>query len=111
MVGWSAAALMFYLIRFQGLDSAAAIRTSAAPQLDHAFVVRTTLVFGAVLGLAYGLLDVVLDRPRLRQLPYLWLILVQTAFHVLLLTLLIAALQVHGIIRAGETFTVSAWLG
>ena len=75
MVGWSAATLMFYLIRFQGLDSAAAFRVSALPQIDHAFVVRTLLIFGALLGLAYGALDVLLDRPRLRQLPYLWLML------------------------------------
>ena len=110
VAGWTGAALMFYLIRFQGLESAAAVRVSSLPQIDHAFLVRNLLVAGAVLGLAYGVLDIFLDRPRLRQLPYLWLILAQTAFHLILLTSLVAALQVRGILHAGEPFTVSRWL-
>lgn len=111
MVGWSGAAFLFYLVRYQGLESAAAFRTTASPQLDHAFVVRSILVAGALLGLAYGVLDVFLDRPRLRQLPYLWLILIQTAFHLILLTSLVAALQLRGIFNQGEPFAVRAWLG
>src|SRR5512142_2876627 len=85
MLGWMGAALLFYLIRFQGLESAAAFRVSPLPQIDNAFIVRTLMVAGALLGVAYGVLDIFLDRPRLRQLPYLWLILLQTAFHVSLL--------------------------
>lgn len=111
VVGWTGAAFMFYLVRYQGLESAAAIRASAVPQVDHAFVVRSVLVAGALLGLAYGVLDIFLDRPRLRQLPYLWLILTQTGFHLVLLTLLVAALQLRGIVHQGETFAVSNWLG
>ena len=110
MAGWTGAALMFYLIRFQGLESAAGVRVTSLPQIDHAFLVRNILVAGALLGLAYGVLDIFLDRPRLRQLPYLWLILTQTAFHLILLTSLVAALQVRGILHAGEPFTVSRWL-
>ncbi len=102
---------MFYLVRYQGLESAAAFRASAAAQIDHAFVVRNVLVAGALLGLAYGVLDIFLDRPRLRQLPYLWLILTQTGFHLVLLTLLVAALQLRGILHQGETFVVQQWLG
>jgi adenylate cyclase len=111
IAGWSGAAFMFYLIRFQGLESAAAFRVSALPQVDHAFLVRNLLIAGAVLGLAYGVLDIFLDRPRLRQLPYLWLILTQTAFHLVLLTSAVAALQARGILHQGEPFTVSRWLG
>ena len=111
IAGWSGAAFMFYLIRFQGLESAAAFRVSALPQVDHAFLVRNLLVAGAVLGLAYGVLDIFLDRPRLRQLPYLWLILTQTAFHLVLLTSAVAALQVRGIVHQGEPFTLARWLG
>jgi adenylate cyclase len=111
MAGWSAAALMFYLIRFQGLESAAAVRVSPVPQIDHAFIVRNLLVAGVLLGLAYGILDIFLDRPRLRQLPYLWLILTQTAFHLILLTALVAALQVRGMLHQGEPFTLGRWLG
>ncbi len=110
MVGWSGAALMFYLVRFQGLESAAGFRVSELPQVDHAFVLRSLLVAGALLGLAYGILDVFLDRPRLRQLPYLWLILTQTAFHLVLLTAVVAALQVLGMLHQGEPFTLSRWL-
>ena len=111
MAGWTAAAFMFYLIRFRGLESAAAFRLSTPLQIDHAFVLRNVLIGGALLGLAYGILDVILDRPRLRQLPYLWLILTQTAFHLLLLIALAAALQLRGILHAGEPFTVTQWLG
>jgi adenylate cyclase len=110
VVGWSGAALLFYLIRFQGLDSAAAIRASASPQIDHAFVLRNILVAGVLLGVAYGVLDVFLDRPRLRQMPYLWLILTQTAFHLVLLAVLVAALQLRGFFHYEEAFTVSRWL-
>ena len=102
---------MFYLIRFQGLETAAAFRISAPLLIDHAFVLRNVLVAGALLGLAYGLLDLSLDRPRLRQLPYLWLILTQTAFHLLLLTTAVAVLQLQGILHAGEPFVLSRWLG
>ncbi len=111
VAGWTGAAFMFYLIRFQGLESAAATRASAYPQIDHAFVLRNTLVAGVLIGLAYGILDVVLDRPRMRQMPYLWLILTQTACHVVLLTVLVAALQARGIFHQGEPFTVGHWLG
>jgi adenylate cyclase len=111
MAGWAGAALMFYLIRFQGLESAAAFRMLGQSQIDHAFVVRNVLLAGAMLGLAYGVLDIVLDRPRLRQLPYLWLILTQTTFHLLLLTGLVAALQLRGIFHQGEAFTLTHWLG
>lgn len=111
MVGWAGAAFMFYLVRYQGLESAAAFRPSAPSQMDHAFVVRSILVAGALLGLAYGVLDIFLDRPRLRQLPYLWLILTQTGFHLILLTTLVAVLQLRGIIHQGEAFAVSGWLG
>jgi adenylate cyclase len=110
IIGWSGAALLFYLIRFQGLESAAAVRVSALPQVDHAFVLRSILVAGALLGLGYGILDIFLDRPRLRQLPYLWLILTQTAFHLILLISVVAALQVRGMLHLGEPFTVSHWL-
>lgn len=102
---------MFYLIRYQGLDSAAAARPTVPLQIDHSFVVRNILVAGALLGLAYGLLDLALDRPRLRQLPYLWLILTQTMFHVGLLIVLVAALQVRGMIHLGERFGLGEWLG
>jgi len=71
MAGWSGAAIMFYRIRFQGLGSAAACRVSAFPQIDPAFVVRNLMILVALLGLAYGVLDIFLDRPRLRHLPYL----------------------------------------
>jgi adenylate cyclase len=111
MVGWTAAALMFYLIRFQGLENAAAFRASTFNEIDHAYVVRNLVVAGALLGLAYGILDIFLDRPRLRQMPYLWLILTQTAFHLVLLTSVVAALQLRGLLHLGETFTVSRWLG
>lgn len=110
MVGWSGAALMFYLVRYQGLESAAAVRIAALPEVDHAYLVRNIFVAGALLGLGYGVLDIFLDRPRLRQLPYLWLILSQTAFHLLLLISLVAALQVRGMLHLGELFTVSRWL-
>lgn len=109
IAGWSGAALMFYLIRFQGLESAAAIRASSFPEIDHAFLVRSILFAGALIGLAYGVLDILLDRPRLRQMPYLWLILTQTACHVILLTALVAALQARGIFHHGESFTVARW--
>src|SRR5512136_3369450 len=102
---------MFYLIRFQGLESAAGFRVSTPMQIDHAFVLRHVLIVGALLGLAYGILDLFLDRPRLRQLPYLWLILTQTGFHLLLLTLLVAALQLRGILHQGEMLAVQQWLG
>ena len=69
---------------------------------------RNLFVAGALLGFLRGP-DIFLDRPRLRQLPYLWLILTQTAFHLILLTSLVAALQVRGILHAGEPFTVSRW--
>jgi adenylate cyclase len=111
VIGWTGAAFMFYLVRYQGLESAAAFRASAAAQIDHAFVVRSVLIAGALLGLAYGALDILLDRPRLRQWPYLWLILTQTGFHLVLLTLSVAALQLRGIFHQGETFTVQHWLG
>lgn len=111
IAGWSAAAFLFYLIRFQGLDSAAAVRVSAIPHVDHAFLVRNLLIAGAVLGLGYGVLDILLDQPRLRQLPYLWLTLIQTTFHLVLLTTAVAALQVRGILHQGEAFTVTGWLG
>lgn len=111
VAGWTVAALMFYLIRFQGLDSAAAIRASAYPQVDHAFILRSILLSGALIGVAYGVLDVFLDRPRLGQMPYLWLILTQTACHVILLTVLVAALQARGIFHQGEPFTIRHWLG
>ncbi len=111
VIGWTGAAFMFYLVRYQGLESAAAFRASAAVEIDHAFVVRSVLTAGALLGLAYGVLDIFLDRPRLRQLPYLWLILTQTGFHLTLLTLLVAALQLRGIFHQGETFAVHHWLG
>ncbi len=111
MLGWGCAAFLFYLVRFQGLESAAAFRTPALPQVDHAYVVRSVLVAGVLLGLAYGVMDIFLDRPRLRQLPYLWLILTQTGFHLVLLTTLVAAFQLRGIVYRGETFTVSEWLG
>ena len=111
IAGWTGAAFMFYLIRFQGLESAAGFRVSALPRVDHAFLLRNLLAAGAVLGLAYGVLDVFLDRPRLRQLPYLWLILTQTAFHLVLLTSAVALLQVRGILHAGESFTLGGWLG
>ncbi len=111
VAGWSGAALIFYLIRFQGLESAAAIRASTLPQVDHAFLLRNILVAGVLLGSAYGVMDIFLDKPRLRQLPYLWLILTQTAFHLILLTVLVAALQVRGFFHQGEAFTVSRWLG
>jgi adenylate cyclase len=111
MAGWTGAAFMFYLIRFQGLETAASFRISAPRAIDHAFVLRNILIAGALLGLAYGILDIFLDRPGLRQLPYLWLILTQTGFHLLLLITLAAALQLQGILHAGEPFTVSRWLG
>jgi adenylate cyclase len=111
MAGWSGAALLFYLIRFQGLESAAGIRAPALPQVDHAFLLRNLLVAGVLLGSAYGVLDVILDIPRLRRLPYLWLILAQTAFHLILLTVLVAALQLQGILHQGEAFTLGHWLG
>ena len=101
---------MFYLVRFQGLESAAGFRVATPMQIDHAFVLRNVLIAGAFLGLAYGILDLFLDRPRLRQLPYLWLILTQTGFHLLLLITLVAALQLQGILHAVEGFTVSHWL-
>jgi len=110
MVGWAAAAFLLYLIRFQGLGSAVAIRLSDLPPIDHAFVMRNVLFIGTGLGLAYGVLDIFLDRPRLRQLPYLWLISVQTAFHVVLLITIMAAMQARGILHQGEPFTVSHWL-
>lgn len=111
MVGWTSAALMFYLIRFQGLDSAAALRVTAFPEIDHAYIVRNLVLAGMLLGSAYGILDIFLDRPQLRRLPYLWLILIQTGFHLLLLTTLVAALQLRSIIHLGETFSMSHWLG
>lgn len=111
MAGWSGAALLFYLVRFQGLESAAAIRTSTLPEVDHGFLLRNILVAGVLLGLAYGIMDVFLDRPQLRQMPYLRLILTQTTFHLVLLTVLVAALQARGIFHQGESFTVSRWLG
>jgi len=109
MAGWTGAALMFYLIRFQGLENVAGIRFSAL-EIDHAYLVRNVLAVGALLGLGYGVLDILLDRPRLRQLPYLWLILAQTAFHLMLLTAVVAALQVRGLLHLGEPFTLSRWL-
>jgi adenylate cyclase len=111
VAGWSGAALIFYLVRFQGLESAAAIRVSTFPEIDHAFLLRNLLIAGVLLGSAYGLLDVFLDKPRLRQMPYLWLMLTQTAFHLILLTVLVAALQARGIFHQGEAFSVSRWLG
>lgn len=111
VVGWSAAAFLFYLVRFQGLESAAAIRAPGYMEVDHALILRTVLFAGGLIGAAYGLLDVFLDKPPLRQMPYLWLILTQTACHVILLTVLVAGLQVRGILHQGEPFTVSHWLG
>lgn len=111
VIGWAAAAFMFYLVRYQGLESAAAVRASAAAPIDHVFVVRSILIAGALLGLAYGVMDIFLDRPRLRQLPYLWLILTQTVFHLILLIVLVAALQLRGIFHQGEAFVVQHWLG
>ena len=111
IVGWSGAAFMFYLIRFQGLESAAAVRVSGFAGIDHAFLARCILMAGGLMGLAYGVLDIFLDRPRLRQLPYLWLILTQTACHVILLTVLVAALQARGIFHLGESFTLAHWAG
>jgi adenylate cyclase len=48
MAGWTGAALMFYLIRFQGLESVAGIRFLALPEIDHAYLVRNVLAAGAV---------------------------------------------------------------
>ena len=101
---------MFYLIRFQGLESAAGFRASTPMQIDHAFVLRNVLIAGALLGLACGIPDLFLDRPRLRQLPCLRLILTQAGFHLLLLIKLVAALQLQGILHAAEPLTVNRWL-
>jgi adenylate cyclase len=111
VVGWSGAALMFYLIRFQGLETAAGMGMVEGLSIDHAYVVSNVLVAGAMLGLAYGFLDVLLDRPRLRKLPYLWFILIQTTFHLIVLTSLVGVLQIRNFIHLGEALSFSRWLG
>lgn len=89
MLAWMGAGLLFVLIRYVGLEDSLFLDVDSSRR-DWGVLLPQSLAAGAVAGLAYGLLDVVLDRPRLRRLPYGRLILLQTVFHLLLLSLVLA---------------------
>lgn len=109
VAGWVAAAALFHLIRFRGLESVAAFEGVDWSRLDLGFYLEMMLLAGAVLGLAYGILDIVLDRPRFRRMPYGKLILTQTSFHVGLVILIVAALRLADLVQVGRSITLEDW--
>ena len=62
MLGWVGALFLFYLVRFPGLEALQAFRDVDLSGLDHRFFIQICILAGVAMGLAYGILDLLLDR-------------------------------------------------
>jgi hypothetical protein len=110
VLGWVGALLLFYLVRFQGLEAVQAFRGVELSGLDHGFLIRICVLAGAVMGLAYGIMDLFLDRPRFRRMPYGLLILTQTLFHLTLLIVVVGIVRWIDLWRTGKDLGMGLWV-
>jgi adenylate cyclase len=110
MLGWVGALFLFYLVRFPGLEALQAFRDVDLSGLDYRFFIQICILAGVAMGLAYGILDLLLDRPRLRQMPYGVLILTQTVFHLTLLIVVIGVVRWIELWRTDQGFGMGLWL-
>ena len=85
VLGWMLAISLFILVRFFGLESVEAFRDFDFSRLDRGYLVIMGLAAGAVVGFAFGCIDLAMARTRLSRLPYGKLIAVQSAVHIAVL--------------------------
>jgi adenylate cyclase len=89
ITGWIAAAAVFTLIRYFGLESVPQFEGADFAALEPGALMLRAAFLGIIMGSVYFLLDWALDRPAIRRRPYGVLILLQTAGNVVLVTVTI----------------------
>jgi len=111
MIGWAMAAGLFSVLRYGGLQHEVFLSQADLSRLDFGYLVWSAAAAGAVIGLAYGLLDLVLERPRLRRLPYGFLIATQTGFHLLIMALVLSVITAFDVSKADGSLSWEGWSG
>lgn len=76
--GWIAAVMLFFLIRFIGLESVPQFHDLDLSRIHLDELVWKGIMLGIITGSVFFGLDQVLDRPSIRRRPYGFIILVQT---------------------------------
>ncbi len=109
MLAWAGAAALFTLIRYVGLEGKLFLSIDLS-HLDWSYLFGVSLSAGATIGFAYGLMDIALDRPRLRRLPYGALIAIQSSFHLLLMLLVLGAVFALEVLKFGQGWDHARWL-
>jgi len=110
IAGWVAAALLITLIRYTGLRTDVLAEGGTHRQVSLGYILLTSAIAGALVGLAYGVMDIFLDRPSFRQKPYGSLILIQTAFHLGLLLVVVSLIFAWDVLKVEGRWSTSTWL-
>lgn len=78
-IGWTAALLLFLLVRFVGLEALPQFAGLDLGQIDRRMLFLGSLCLGPILGGLFYLVNLVLDLPPVRRQPYGTVILIQAA--------------------------------
>lgn len=92
LLAWTAAALLFSLVRLYGVEEEALYRLQATPQSVLHTILAQGLVGGLLFGGLFGLTNLALDRFTSRETPYWIILLIRVLAHVLLAVLIVAVL-------------------
>ncbi len=98
---WTALMLMFVLVRFYGIDEEILVQSSGDQQEVATLILIQGLMLGVFLGLAFSILDTMIDRRVMHWVSYIHLVLFRTIGHV------IVTLPILGI----TSFLTHKWLG
>lgn len=102
VIGWIAAAELFVLIRYFGLESVPQFHGMDPSGIQPTVMILRTVLIGFLMGNLYYGLNLLFDRPSIRRRPYGLLILLQAAGNLCAVILVIIAISLIEVLR-GET--------
>lgn len=104
VIGWVAAAWLFMLIRYVGLDSVPEFEGFDLSQINYTVLFTKSVFLGWILGSVFFLLDRALNRPALRRRPYGVLMIVQAAGNLVLVVVALVAVAMFEMGQSEQGF-------
>lgn len=111
---WFFAVLLYVILRTVGIKEGGDFLTLEHNHLELDAI--TVILGGVVLGITFGVLDVILDTEKIRKKSYGFIILLKAFFHLLILTLatylivvIISLFEVGAALRKEYSFALHKW--